>query len=159
MDKKNGNWTLSDDAVSKSLELATKRGRKFLDSAARASSAVFDPEQNLIVIKLTNGCVFGFPPHFIRELESASTDEIAKVSITPQGTAIHWEDLDAHYRLVGLLNGIFGTKTWMAELGRKGGCVSSDSKAKAARLNGAKGGRPRKDETHEKAARKRKLVA
>lgn len=159
MDKKIGNFTLSDEAVSKSLELATKRGEKFLDSAARASSASFDPERNLVVIELTNGCVFGFPPHFIRELESASTDEIAKVSITPQGTAIHWEDLDAHYRLVGLLNGIFGTKTWMAELGRKGGRVSSDAKAKAARLNGAKGGRPRKGETSEKAARKSKLVA
>lgn len=30
-------------------------------------------------------------------------------------------------------------------LGRKGGAVSSDAKAAAARLNGAKGGRPRAD--------------
>ncbi len=159
MDKKISKWTFSDEAVSKSLESATKRGQKFLDSAARASSAVFDPERNLIVIELTNECVFGFPPHFIRELQSASADEIAKVSITTQGTAIHWEDLDAHYRLVGLLNGIFGTKTWMAELGRKGGRVSTEAKSKAARLNGAKGGRPRKGEIPEKAIRKRKLVA
>ncbi len=144
MDKKIGKWTFSEESVSKSLESATKRGKQFLDSAAKASSAAFDLEQNLIVIRLTNGCVFGFPPHFIRELRNASPDEIAKVSVTPQGTAIHWEELDAHYRLFGLLNGIFGTKTWMAELGRKGGHVSSDAKAKAARLNGAKGGRPRK---------------
>ncbi len=93
MDKKIGKWTISDEAVSESLKSATKRGQKFLDSAAKASSAGFDREQNLIVIRLTNGCVFGFPPHFIRELQNASPDEIAKVSITTHGTAIHWEDL------------------------------------------------------------------
>jgi hypothetical protein len=159
MDKKIGKWTFSDEAVSKSLKSATKRGKQFLDSATRASSAAFDCEKNLIVIKLTNGCVFGFPPHFIRELQNVSPDEIAKVSITPQGTAVHWEGIDAHYRLAGLLNGIFGTKTWMAELGRNGGRVSSKAKAEAARLNGAKGGRPRKRESSEQVARKKKLVA
>lgn len=30
-------------------------------------------------------------------------------------------------------------------LGRKGGCVTSDAKAAAARENGKRGGRPRKD--------------
>lgn len=32
----------------------------------------------------------------------------------------------------------------MSRLGRKGGSVSSDKKKEAAKLNGAKGGRPRK---------------
>ena len=32
----------------------------------------------------------------------------------------------------------------MSRLGRKGGSVSSEAKAEAAKLNGAKGGRPRK---------------
>lgn len=145
MDKKLGKWVFSDEAVSEKLKSATKRGSRFLDSAARAASATFDQERDLVVIKLENGCVFGFPPKFIRELQEASPDEISNITITPQGTAIHWEGLDAHYRLVGLLNGIFGTKTWMAELGRKGGRATSAAKANAARLNGAKGGRPRKD--------------
>jgi hypothetical protein len=159
MDKKTGKWTLSKEAVSTSLEAATKRGQEFLDSAARASNAVFDHDRNLIVIELRNGCVFGFPPKFIKELKNAAPEEIAKITVTPQGTAIHWETLDGHYRLVGLLNGIFGTKTWMSELGRKGGSATSAAKAEAARINGAKGGRPPKSETVGRAARKKKLVA
>ena len=44
-----------------------------------------------------------------------------------------------------LVAGIFGTKSWMAELGRKGGQATSSAKSAAARKNGKKGGRPRKD--------------
>jgi general stress protein YciG len=36
-------------------------------------------------------------------------------------------------------------KIWMAELGRKGGKATSTSKSAAARLNGKKGGRPKKN--------------
>jgi hypothetical protein len=40
---------------------------------------------------------------------------------------------------------VFGTKTWMASImGARGGKVSSPAKAEAARANGAKGGRPKK---------------
>jgi hypothetical protein len=43
----------------------------------------------------------------------------------------------------GLLNHIFGTSRWMAELGRRGGSSTSAIKAAAARANGKKGGRPK----------------
>jgi len=35
-------------------------------------------------------------------------------------------------------------RQFLSEIGRKGGCVSSDKKIEAARANGAKGGRPKK---------------
>jgi hypothetical protein len=41
----------------------------------------------------------------------------------------------------GLLAGLFGTKSYMA---RHAGQATSAAKAAAARVNGAKGGRPRK---------------
>ncbi len=147
MDRKIGKWTFSEKAVSNSLEIAKQRGQEFLESTPRAVSAVFDEEKNLIIIHLANGCVFGFPPNHIKELTDAAEEEIHNVTVASQGTALHWDNLDAHYRLVGLLNGIFGTKTWMAELGRKGGSVSTTAKVEAARMNGAKGGRPRKSES------------
>ena len=40
--------------------------------------------------------------------------------------------------------GIFGTREWMSELARHAGSRTSAAKAKAARENGRKGGRPRK---------------
>jgi len=41
-------------------------------------------------------------------------------------------------------------KKYLAEIGRKGGSVTSEAKAEAARRNGAKGGRPRKSKTEKK---------
>ncbi|MEH2057197.1 MAG: hypothetical protein V7K97_13770 [Nostoc sp.] len=35
-----------------------------------------------------------------------------------------------------LMNGIFGSKKWMAELARKGGSSTSFAKSEASRLNG-----------------------
>ncbi len=43
-----------------------------------------------------------------------------------------------------LIKDIFGTQSWMAELGRKGGESTSPEKRRAARENGKKGGRPKK---------------
>jgi hypothetical protein len=42
--------------------------------------------------------------------------------------------------------GIYGNKRWMAEIGRSGGSVESAAKKRAARVNGLKGGRPRRKE-------------
>ncbi|WP_219729955.1 hypothetical protein [Sodalinema gerasimenkoae] len=42
------------------------------------------------------------------------------------------------------MQGIFGSRNWMAELGRKGGQKTSTAKRQAARENGKKGGRTKK---------------
>jgi hypothetical protein len=142
-----GKWEFSEAELNKQIEKANKRGQESLKNEPQASRAVFNEQENLIMIYLKNGCVFGFPPGLIKELQDAETDKIAQISISPQGTGLHWEVLDADYSVTGLLNGVFGTKTWMKELGRKGGKVRSKAKAKAARANGAKGGRPRKNKS------------
>jgi Protein of unknown function (DUF2442) len=134
----------SETILLRDLDKATRRGRKYLTSGPLASSAAFDRERGLVVMTLTNGCIFEFPPSLIEELRRATPDQIAEVTLAPHGTALHWEDLDAHYTVAGLLNGVFGTRAWMSELGRKGGSKRSESKTQAARLNGAKGGRPKK---------------
>jgi hypothetical protein len=134
----------SETILLRDLDKATRRGRKYLRSGPRASTAAFDRESGLVVMTLTNACIFEFPPSLIKELRRATPDQIAGVTLAPHGTALHWDELDAHYTVAGLLNGVFGTRAWMSELGRKGGSKRSESKTQAARLNGAKGGRPRK---------------
>jgi len=47
------------------------------------------------------------------------------------------------FSLAGLMAGLFGTRVWMAEIGRSGGSATSQAKAAAARINEKKGGRPR----------------
>jgi hypothetical protein len=140
-----GEWEFSEEEILRDIEEATKRGEESLRNEPQAESVKFDKDNNLIMLYLTNGCVFGFPPDLIKELRAAKPAEIAQAELTSLGTGVFWENLDADYTVSGLLNGVFGTKVWMKELGRKGGSVKSAAKREAAKINGAKGGRPRKD--------------
>ena len=141
-----GKWEFSEEKLLKNLEEATLQGQESLKTEPLAASVVFDEKEGLVIIRLTNGCVFGFPPSLIRELRDAAPDQIAQVIVVTQGTALHWDNLNAHYTVTGLLSGVFGTKAWMKELGHKGGRKKSEAKAEAARINGARGGRPKKDQ-------------
>jgi hypothetical protein len=94
-----------------------------------------------IIVELTNGCTFAFPPRLAQGLENATADQLAEVEILGRGSGLHWEALDADLLVPNLLAGLFGTQVYMA---RRAGQATSPAKAAAARTNGAKGGRPRK---------------
>ncbi|MEP6517229.1 DUF2442 domain-containing protein [Microcoleus vaginatus] len=111
----------------------------------RAESVQYNQSEDLIVIKLKNGAIFCFPPKLAQGLEGASPEQLADVWLPPSGSSVHWESLDVDFGIPELVAGIFGTKSWMAELGRKGGQAISSSKSAAARKNGKKGGRPKKN--------------
>ena len=123
------------------FDAALERGRAARVSEPRAASARYDRAAGRIVVELTNGCVFAFPPRLAQGLESATDDQLAQVEILGSGYGLHWEELDADLSVPGLLAGLFGTKSYMARLA---GQASSPAKAAAARRNGTKGGRPRK---------------
>lgn len=128
----------------KQIEAATARGDEMLEREPRAAAARFDSGSGRVLVDLTNGCTFAFPARKVQGLEDASDAEIAEVELLGVGFALHWETRDVDISLGGLMNGIFGTRTWMSELARRAGSVSTPAKAAAARANGAKGGRPRK---------------
>ena len=123
------------------LAAAEERGRIAAQVEARAASARYDRRQGRIVVALTNGCTFAFPPHLAQGLEDASDDEIAGFELLGDGYGLHWESLDVDLSIPGLLAGLFGTSAYMA---RRAGQARSQAKAAAARANGARGGRPRK---------------
>ena len=88
--------------------------------------------------------MFGFPSEAGEGLAGASIKDLAEVEVTPSGEGLHWKTLDVDLSISALMNGIFGTKKWMAELARKGGSFTSFAKSEASRLNVTKGDRPRK---------------
>lgn len=123
------------------LAEAEERGREAAASEPRASSAHYDAKSRRIVVDLTSGATFAFPPHLAQGLADATDAELAAVEILGDGYGLHWEELDVDFTVPGLLAGVFGTRSWMA---RHAGRTKSEAKAAAARANGSKGGRPRK---------------
>jgi len=129
------------DLTDAEIEAAIERGRLVREAEPRATSARYDPKVGRVIVELTNGCTFAFPPRLAQGLEGASDEVLAGIEILGAGYGLHWEALDVDLSVPGLLAGLFGTKAYMA---RRAGQSTSPAKAAAARSNGAKGGRPRK---------------
>ena len=130
--------------VSEELDRARRRGAELAANPMRAVAAAYDAPSGRVMLELANGCLFGFPPRLVEGLQDASERQLENVTIDGPGVALHWEDLDVDILVAPLLAGVFGTKVWMRELGRRGGSAMSRAKARASRANGKKGGRPRK---------------
>jgi hypothetical protein len=123
------------------IDAALARGKIARATEPRAAKVRYDGKLDRIVIELTNGCAFAFPPRLAQGLEKATDDQLAAVEILGHGYGLHWPSLDVDISVQGLLAGIFGTRSYMARLA---GQAKSPAKTAASRANGAKGGRPRK---------------
>lgn len=137
-------WKLNEKAIKEQIAQAKERTRIADTIELRAVEVYYDQGSYRVVVILSNDTDFRFSPSSVQELAGASPDEIAQVEVSPSGRTLRWKKLDADLSLPGLMMGIFGTKMWMAHLGREGGQATSPVKAAAARLNGLKGGRPKK---------------
>jgi len=129
------------DLTDARIDAALERGRLAHLNEPRAASARYDGKLCRVIVELTNGCTFSFPPHLAQGLETATEEQLAQVEILGAGYGLHWEALDADLSVPGLLAGLFGTRSHVARLA---GQATSPAKAAAARANGAKGGRPRR---------------
>ncbi|WP_293131179.1 DUF2442 domain-containing protein [Microcoleus sp. bin38.metabat.b11b12b14.051] len=142
---KNWDKELTEENLRDQIAQAKQAWKTAEATEPRAESVQYNQSEDLIVIKLKNGAIFCFPPRLAQGLESASPEQLADVWLPPSGNSVHWESLDVDFGIPELVAGIFGTKYWMAELGRKGGEATSSAKSAAARKNGKKGGRPKKN--------------
>lgn len=126
------------------VQQAEKRMAALRDNGF-ALSARYDRRAARIVVNLNTGVQVAFPAHLVEGLAGASAEDLADIEISPAGLGLHWPKLDADVHVPALLQGVFGSKRWMAaELGAAGGKARSRAKTAAARENGRKGGRPRK---------------
>lgn len=126
------------------LELAQAKRQWEVERAERPipSSVRFDAASARIIVEFTNGAAFMVPARALEGLEAATDAQLAEVELLGK-TGLHWESLDTDYTISGLMNGIFGT-TAFVQAQRRGGQSRSPAKIAASRVNGAKGGRPRK---------------
>jgi len=113
--------------------------------AGHAVSARYDRRRSRVVVALNTGVELAFPTNLAEGLAGASPEDLADIEISPAGLGLHWPRLDADLYVPALLQGIFGSKSWMArQLGAEGGRARTRAKVAASRKNGRKGGRPKK---------------
>jgi hypothetical protein len=135
------NWI--NNEISRSYDRATKAGEAKLATQPRAAKAHYDARKARLVVELTNGVILMLPPKLLQGLKGATTAQLSDVELSPMGTGLHWEALDADFGVAELAAGIFGSKTWMSELARFAGSNTSARKACSSREKGKRGGRPR----------------
>lgn len=124
---------------------AERQLQEHLKHVPHARSVRFDRRGRRIVVVLSNGLELGIPVNLAEGLSDARAADLAHIEISPTGLGLHWPRLDADLYLPALVEGVFGTRQWMARtLGRSGGSSKSVAKRRASRANGKLGGRPRK---------------
>ena len=113
--------------------------------AGHAVSARYDRRTARIVVGLSTGVQVAFPAYLAEGLAGASPADLSEIEISSAGLGLHWPRLDADVYVPALLQGVLGSKSWMArQLGAAGGRMRTAAKVAAARANGRKGGRPKK---------------
>jgi hypothetical protein len=102
----------------------------------------YDHESDKVRVTFDDGIDIGFPRMKLQGLQAATRDQLEHIEIEGPGTGIFWPALDVAHYIPGLVEGVFGTRRWMAEIGRKGGAKKTVAKAASAKANGKLGGRP-----------------
>jgi hypothetical protein len=130
------------DVTERELEQAETR-TGLLREAGHAVCARYDRRTARVIVMLNTGIQLAFPARLAEGLDGAPPESLADIEISAAGLGLHWPRLDADVYVPALLQGVFGSKTWMArQLGANGGRSRTDAKVAAARENGRKGRRP-----------------
>ena len=131
---KMGRWEYTEQELANMFDEATIHGKLASSVEPQAESVYYDRATNRVVVDLKNGATFIFPSQLAEGLRDGAADDIAQVELGPRGASLHWDKLNVDFSLVGLMSGVFGSKLWMAKLGRNGG--GAKTKPDVSRLGG-----------------------
>ncbi|HVL56446.1 MAG TPA: DUF2442 domain-containing protein [Burkholderiaceae bacterium] len=133
---------MADRPTDSEFRKANARGRRVLQRSPKAIAAKYS--RGRVLVELDTDWAFSFPVAQAQGLANAPATKLRDIRISPTGLGLHWPQLDADLYVPALVRGLSGTRQWMSQIGRIGGARRSEAKAAAARRNGAKGGRPRR---------------
>jgi hypothetical protein len=125
------------------IEAALQKA-KLHDSEPRALTVEHIQRLNLLIVGLSNGRRLVLPIEDLQGLGRATHKQIQNYELLGHGTGISFPDIDVDLYVPALIEGVYGNRRWMAELGKKGGRAKTEAKRRASQANGAKGGRPKK---------------
>src|SRR2546423_6877185 len=138
-------WPLGGKSMAKALAThSAEQARSEYEERNLSLLAVeYDFETDALRLTLSSGVRLSVPRAEIPPLVTAQPEELARVYPGNGGATISQDELDVDVFVPGLLDRLFG-HTIRSELGRRSGRTSPPARARAARKNGTKGGRPRK---------------
>lgn len=104
------------------LKASKARAAKRLATTPTALTAHYDRRIGRVVVALSSGLEIAFKPHDVQGLESARPAQLSEIRISPSGLGLYIPALDADLYLPALLEGLFGSRQWMASaMGKAGG--------------------------------------
>lgn len=122
--------------------VAALKRAKAHDGDPVAQTVEHVPKLNLLIVGLSNGRRLVLPVEDVQGLGNATREQIQHYELLGHGTGISFPELDVDLYVPALIEGVYGNRRWMAQLGKKGGSAKTAAKRMAAKANGTKGGRP-----------------
>lgn len=126
---------------------ALAAGRADAETEIRAQAIRYLPDRDAVEIVTTRNAGFLIPRQWIGALQDVPAEDLEKLEIWPDGSAIEIDGRDIHISVDGLMTAILPamlpTRTIAAIFASRGGRATSDAKRNSAQANGRRGGRPR----------------
>ena len=138
--------TLSDAEVLRQVPEARRRAARLRQRVPHAETVRLDRGSRTIHLVLTNGTSLGIPIDLVPALRRASDRDLGQAVVGPGGVGVRWEGLGVDLTVESLARMALGATVLLRAAGAAGGAARTTAKARAARLNGLRGGRPRKKE-------------
>jgi hypothetical protein len=127
---------------------ALAAGQTEAETEVRAQAVRYVPERDAVEIVTTRNAGFLIPRQWIGALQEVPTEDLARLQVWPDGSAIELDDRGIHISVHGLMTAVLPamlpSRTVAAIFASRGGKVTSNAKRSSAQANGRKGGRPRK---------------
>jgi len=125
------------------LESAERRGAAKAKHPTALASAMLDEPGKSVRLRFRSGVELAIPVKTMSEISKVPLARLRDVRASLVGDGLIFDEADVAISVPGLVRDVFGD-AFAGALGKIGGRARSEAKARAARKNGSKGGRPRK---------------